>query len=386
MKTILNPDVKVIYRNADEVFLKNTHNNVLISMSEGEFEVLTYYSKIQDSEKTIQFFQEKYDFDRDFLDALIKKSEEIEIIETEEYLLKKEKNSKSHSPFITYCILWLNRLSNFLRLRLTFVFSGNLRFYKIFTVDLKATYLDKVALSKFSQNSLLTVYWLILFFSIFTLSTLPTGRLSSDYISSLTPVNTFAAICTIVLGILISTFLHEFGHYLLYKRYGGETSEMGFALVLGILPFMYVSTNSLYLWKKKSNRIRVTGAGILVDFLLLITILDLFLVIQNQELVFLLLFFFYFIFVRIIFNLMPFIPATDGYFLLTDLISNPSLFYDAGKASKNTWQNIKELNFKSIKIKEYAYTFYIIGSYLFITAYYTLMSLIILFPLLIRLF
>lgn len=385
MKTILNPDVKVIYRNADEVFLKNTYSNVLISMSEGEFEVLSYYSKIQNIEKTIQFFQEKYDFDKDFLDALIKKSEEIEIIETEEYLLKKEKSSKSHSPFMTYCILWLNRLSNLLSLRITFVFSGNLRFYKIFTVDLKATYLDKVATSKFSQNGLLILYWFILFFSIFSFFTLSNDRLSDEFISNITPNNTFSTVFTIVLGILISTFLHEFGHYLLYKRYGGETSEMGFALVLGILPFMYVSTNSLYLWKKKSNRIRVTGAGILVDFLLLVTIVDLYLVIQTQELVFLLLFFSYFIFVRIIFNLMPFIPATDGYFLLTDLLSNPSLFYDAGKASKNTWQNIKEFNFKNIKVKEYAYTFYIICSYLFITAYYTLMSLIILFPFLIRL-
>ena len=385
MKTILNPDVKVIYRNADEVFLKNTHSNVLISMSEGEFEVLTYYSKIQNIEETIQFFKEKYDFDKDFLDALIKKSEEIEIIETEEYLVKREKSLKSHSPFMTYCILWLNRLSNLLSLRINFVFNGNIRFYKIFTLDLNATYLDKLVTSKFSQNSLITLYWFILVFSIFSFFTLSNDRLSNEYISSIAPVNTFSTVCIIVLGILISTFLHEFGHYLLYKRYGGETSEMGFALVLGILPFMYVSTNSLYLWKKKSNRIRVTGAGILVDFLLLITIVDLYLVIQNQKLVFLLLFFSYFIFIRIIFNFMPFIPATDGYFLLTDLISNPSLFYDAGKASKNTWKNIRQVNFKNIKIKEYAYTFYIICSYLFITAYYTLMSLIILFPFLIRL-
>ena len=215
---------------------------------------------------------------------------------------------------------------------------------------------------------------------------LPISHLSSDFIYGLSPTNTFLTIFTIVFGILFSTFLHEFGHYLLYKRYGGETSEMGFALVLGILPFIYVSTNSLYLWDKKSNRIRVTAAGILVDLLLLIIILDLFLVFQNKEIVFLFLFFVYFISVRIIFNLIPFIPATDGYFLLTDLISNPSLFYDAGRASKNTWENIRQLNFYKIKTKEVVYTFYIICSYLFITAYYTLIGLVILLPNLIRLF
>lgn len=385
MKIKLNPDVKVIFRKADEVFLKNTHNNSLFSMSEGEYEVLSYFSQIQDSKKTVQFFEEKYDFDEDFLDALIKKSIEIEVIETEEYLLKKEKSFKNHSPFITFCLVWLNHISNLLKLHINFVFRGNLRFYKIFTVDLKATYLDTLANSKLGQNILLTVYWCVLVCSIVISFYLPTNHLSIDFIFGLSPANTYSTVYMIVLGVLISTFLHEFGHYLLYKRYGGETSEMGFALVLGLLPFIYVSTNSLYLWDKKSNRIRVTLAGILVDILLLFTILDLFLVLQNQEIVYIFLFFFYFIAVRIIFNLMPFIPATDGYFLLTDLISNPSLFYDAGKSSKNTWQNIRQLNFNKIKAKDFAYTFYIICSYLFITAYYLLIGLVILLPNLIRL-
>lgn len=385
MKIKLNPDVKVIYRKADEVFLKNTHNNSLFSMSEGEYEVLSYFSQIQDYKKTVQFFEEKYEFDEDFLHALIKKSIEIEVIETEEYLSKKAKSFKYHSPFITFCLVWLNQISKRLKLRTTFVLRGNLRFYKLFTVDLKSTYFDKLANSKLGQNIFLTIYWFVLVSSIVITFYLPISHLSSDFIYGLSPINTVVAIFTIVFGILFSTFLHEFGHYLLYKRYGGETSEMGFALVLGLLPFIYVSTNSLYLWDKKSNRIKVTMAGILVDILLLITILDLFLALQNQEIVFILLFFIYFISVRIIFNLMPFIPATDGYFLLTDLISNPSLFYDAGRSSKSTLQNIMQMNFYKIKTKEVVHTFYIICSYLFITAYYTLIGLVILLPNLIRL-
>lgn len=385
MKIKLNPDVKVIYRKADEVFLKNTHNNSLFSMSEGEYEVLSYFSQIQDYKKTVQFFEEKYEFDEDFLHALIKKSIEIEVIETEEYLSKKAKSFKYHSPFITFCLVWLNQISKRLKLRTTFVLRGNLRFYKLFTVDLKSTYFDKLANSKLGQNIFLTIYWFVLVSSIVITFYLPISHLSSDFIYGLSPTNTVVAIFTIVFGILFSTFLHEFGHYLLYKRYGGETSEMGFALVLGLLPFIYVSTNSLYLWDKKSNRIKVTMAGILVDILLLIMILDLFLALQNQEIVFILLFFIYFISVRIIFNLMPFIPATDGYFLLTDLISNPSLFYDAGRSSKSTWQNIIQMNFYKIKTKEVVHTFYIICSYLFITAYYTLIGLVILLPNLIRL-
>jgi hypothetical protein len=386
MKTILNPDVKVIYRKTDEVFLKNSFTNTLFSLSEGEFEVLSHYCKIEDSEKTIQYFQEKYDFDKDFLDALIQKSKEIEIIETEEYLQKKEKKSKPFSPIMNYCIGIFNNISNLLGLRTKFIFRGNLRFFKIFTIDLKGTLLDKIAISKLGQNVLLISYWLISLISIIGLINIRTERLSMEYILNLSPSITIITVFLIVLGILLSTFLHEFGHYLLYKRYGGETSEMGFALVLGMLPFMYVSTNSLYLWDNKQKRMIVTGAGIMVDLLLASIILWSFILTSNQQLAFILIFFLYYISIRVIFNLMPFIPATDGYFLLTDVISNPSLFYDAGKSSKKTWQHFKTFNFKEIKTKELFYMAYLLSAYIFITAYYSLMGIIILVPFLIRLF
>jgi hypothetical protein len=169
---------------------------------------------------------------------------------------------------------------------------------------------------------------------------------------------------------------------LLYRKHGGQTSEMGLALVLGFLPFIYVSTNSLYLWDNKRTRMLVTAAGILVDLVLTLAVLLLYLNLPS----FIALFFLYFLLIRIAFNIMPFIPATDGYFLLTEIVSNPSLFSDAGLSFNKVFICLKKRQFNEISRKDLSYTLYLLMSYLFITAYYTSMSLIIIVPFLIRKF
>jgi len=58
--------------------------------------------------------------------------------------------------------------------------------------------------------------------------------------------------------------LHEFGHALTTKIYGGEVREMG-VLFLVMMPVPYVDASSATAWPEKSRRIAVSAAGVLVE-------------------------------------------------------------------------------------------------------------------------
>lgn len=59
-------------------------------------------------------------------------------------------------------------------------------------------------------------------------------------------------------------FLHELGHALAIKRFGGGVHEMGIALLIGFpLPFVDASASSVF--KSKTERMLVAAAGIMVE-------------------------------------------------------------------------------------------------------------------------
>jgi putative peptide zinc metalloprotease protein len=61
--------------------------------------------------------------------------------------------------------------------------------------------------------------------------------------------------------------LHELGHALTTKVYGGEVHEMG-VIFLVMMPLPYVDASSAGVWPEKSRRIAVGAAGIFVEILL----------------------------------------------------------------------------------------------------------------------
>lgn len=391
MESLLNPDVKLIYLKAssEEVFFKNIYTGSLLSMSEGEYELLTDFSKTQSVEKTLLNFREAYEIDTSFLETLIQRAKDTDMLLTDSYLQRKEESKNlpaHHSPRVMYIVGLLNAFLAKWHLRTALVFRGNIRFYKILTIDLTETWLEKAVVSPLGQRVAIGLFWLTFIASLVGIYTAPAEHMSVDYVYGIAPPSGLVVTLLLLVGLLISTLLHELGHYLLYRRYGGETSEMGLAMVLIFLPFIYVSTNSLYLWDDKKKKMLVTLAGIMVDLALASVNLWLFLVVAAPDSSFLLLFFLYFISFRIVFNLMPFIPATDGYFLLTDLISNHSLYHDAGLSFRKVWQGLVSRRLEKLTAKDYGYAAYLILSYVFITAYYCMMALVIVLPFMVRIF
>ncbi len=61
--------------------------------------------------------------------------------------------------------------------------------------------------------------------------------------------------------------LHELGHGLAVKRYGGSVHEMGILLV-AFTPLAYVDAGDSAVFSRKSQRVKVTGAGIMVELFL----------------------------------------------------------------------------------------------------------------------
>ncbi|MCG8564332.1 MAG: hypothetical protein MI747_04535 [Desulfobacterales bacterium] len=61
--------------------------------------------------------------------------------------------------------------------------------------------------------------------------------------------------------------LHEFGHGLAIKRYGGSVHEMGI-LMVAFTPLAYVDAGDSAVFPKKSQRMMVAGAGIMVELFL----------------------------------------------------------------------------------------------------------------------
>jgi putative peptide zinc metalloprotease protein len=67
--------------------------------------------------------------------------------------------------------------------------------------------------------------------------------------------------------LVVVKVLHEFGHGLTCKHYGGEVRELGM-LVIVLSPFFYVNVTDSYLFPRKHQRILVAAAGIAVELVI----------------------------------------------------------------------------------------------------------------------
>lgn len=120
--------------------------------------------------------------------------------------------------------------------------------------------------------------------------------------------------------LLIWLAIHELGHGLSCKHYGGTVTDMGVMLMFGVIPGAYCDTSDTYLFRKRSQKVIVSLAGIyasvavnvVLAFLFCFTSDDFFL---RRALAMLLLFGFWNVFQ----NLVPLIKL-DGYYALADLL------------------------------------------------------------------
>ncbi|MBI2522385.1 MAG: HlyD family efflux transporter periplasmic adaptor subunit [Bdellovibrio sp.] len=135
----------------------------------------------------------------------------------------------------------------------------------------------------------------------------------------------------VVLWITIYTTIaiHEFGHGLTCKRYGGEVHEIGF-LLLFFQPCLYCNVNDAWLFDKKWKQVLVTIAGGYIEFLIgSICAYIWFFTNPNS---FLNLISFQVMTIcsvsTVLFNFNPLIKL-DGYYLFSDLTGVPNLKQDS---------------------------------------------------------
>jgi putative peptide zinc metalloprotease protein len=129
--------------------------------------------------------------------------------------------------------------------------------------------------------------------------------------------------------------LHEFGHGLTCKNYGGEVHEMGF-LFLVFTPFLYCNVSDSWTFPQKHRRMLVTAGGIMTElfFASLATILWHFSASGS---------FFHSLMFNImmacsistvLFNANPLLKY-DGYYLMMDLVEVPNLRQRASTYVRN---------------------------------------------------
>lgn len=129
--------------------------------------------------------------------------------------------------------------------------------------------------------------------------------------------------------------LHEFGHGLTCKNYGGEVHEMGF-LFLVFTPFLYCNVTDSWTFADKSRRLLVTAGGIMTE-ILFASLAALAWHFSDPQTFFHSLMFNVMMVCSIstiLFNANPLLKY-DGYYLMMDLIEVPNLRQRSSKYVQN---------------------------------------------------
>ena len=132
------------------------------------------------------------------------------------------------------------------------------------------------------------------------------------------------SLLALYVGIALLKFLHEAGHAFAVHHYGGKTHEVGLTLVAG-LPLFHVEASDSYLFAKKSQRLAVASAGIIIELFACVLLTLLWLVLAEgfaRQLVS------HLVIIAgistLLFNGNP-LMRYDGYFILADAIDMPDL-------------------------------------------------------------
>jgi len=347
----LNPNIIVINNLNNLILIKIGNTDRIIKMSTIEFDIITYYSKVLNVNLVKENFKSVINIEKDQMNILIKKATENKI------LIPNDSSTETNSS-------------------INFIFKKNKKIFEILNVDFTNT-----ALERFFENWLVTNCITIIFvflFSFFLLNILSEPlNFKENYIQTLykVPISFSTIIGYIYLASFISTLIHEFGHYFIYKRNSGKTSVFGFGLLFYFMPVFY-NKILVGLIPEKKKRILINAGGMFFDLLQFIFLIYF---TKTYHDTFPITSFFCYtlmisIAIRTFFNLNIFLPSTDGYFIFTDLLNKPNFFEVALQNTKNIAKKENRNNFKN-----YFYALYIIICYFFFAVSWCLFFLPILF-------
>jgi len=155
-----------------------------------------------------------------------------------------------------------------------------------------------------------------------------------EFYSFFSPVNIFCLGLTLV----FTKLLHEFGHGLTAKHFGGECHELGI-MILVLTPCPYVNVSDSWLLPNKWHRMAIAAAGIWVEFVLAAFFTFVWWFSEPGVLHYSALNIMFIASVgTFLFNINPLLRF-DGYFLLADYLEIPNL---RQKATKITTQKCSQ--------------------------------------------
>lgn len=340
-----NNDFLLLEQNHSEIILKNDHNGALVSLSQAEYDFLRYYAENNEYESVCAKMSD-YLINQELYEALTEKARQLELVIQSgrtKNSAKKAGGFKLAAYFLF--VRFVEIIAKLSGLKLKAECNGNLRFFKLCSLDLEKTFIHKVALSKRIQTLLLPAYLVLLALLLGLFWLIPgAGITFSGFGISRVPILLFFIL--LVLSIFVCLFVHELGHYLCYMRYGGRRNSMGIGLMFIVFPVLYTHIEQVHLWQNKYRKIKLSAAGIFMDILVLLVLLNVLSHYHAADLFALIIAcLFYYYLVQIVTNLNVFFPGTDGYYIFEDFIGQERLFGRSYECFKNFFQRPRSEKF-----------------------------------------
>jgi putative peptide zinc metalloprotease protein len=370
------------------LILRSSINSVSIKISASEYDMLKDFSGDNDLEGVFLKYSALFEMDRSMLCELIARARKLRLLIRDEELASYRAAATQHLNFfsglLNAVLLVVQRwLKSMLKLNMIIEMRGNGRFYKVFAFNLRNTMFEDICSSRLGQRIFFVA--MIFLFAIFATDPLVSGKTMGDML--LSPANegmpVFFGLVLLSVLVAFSYLIHELGHYVVYKYFGGTSSEMGFAFLYVFLPVVYTSTDTMYFWSNKWKKIAVEGAGLLTDVAMAMCLIFLAGHFPEGPLQATRSILFIFILVRIAANLNFFIPGTDGYFIVSDFFNVENLFE---KCYANVKSDFREIAAGHVLVfvrsfgRQWTSHTYIYISWFFVALHWTSVFIILFLP------
>ena len=331
MRFILNNEFVVVGNldTDDEVLLKNTSSHRIFKISPVEYQVISTFSENNSIQKTYEIFSKEFDISKGLIAKIVSFAKEYRFINDLENNDDREQKSKVyHSNKFFHIFLYIFTFLRLDKSGLKIDMNSNFNLLKV--VNWEIRYFGIEVYTFFRKIQYLILTGTLVCFEIFYKKIY-----LSDIFYNIGQINPLLLITLAFPLSLFISFLHEFSHFSVYKSFGGKQSEMGFALMHKILPIFYVATEDMILWQSRSKRISVAFAGIINDLFFLCIFITIHSHIGEGVLNSIVSFLIFGLMIKFCYNLNPFAPGSDMYFVFIDIFNIRSPFLKVQKMFKN---------------------------------------------------
>lgn len=297
--------------------VKEVNKGEYYRFSEAQYEMISLFDGKHDMDQLVNLFNEKsdkYEYEMEALADLIESCQELQLL---------QRNQRDEN------IALLERLREE-RKKKMFQMQGSLLFLRFHIVDPNQLFDRIIGKIQWLWNPRFLKFSLVFMGIACCLVLVEKDRFLNDleslYIYSHQDITHFLAIWLVVLVII---GVHECGHGLTCKHYGGEVHDMGL-LFLVFQPCLYCNVNDAWLFPDKKQKLFVALAGIWVELMLASLAVFIWLLIDINNPVGRTAFIAMSVGTAssLLFNMNP-LMKFDGYYVLSDYLETPNLRQNA---------------------------------------------------------